>query len=232
MRKLWEDIFDYPMLMMYSDPGSKKLEKLIEKNDIEGIKVFFNSSQETELPNVLPKASHDVFMSVALLYACKFNKIDIIKYLVEKLKVDVNAQIVFAGKTALMYAAARGGLNIVKYLVEKCNADVNMQDDNGVTALMTLNYTGQGIGIIKYLVQECGANINIQDDGGNTFLIHAIMRRNKDIVKYLTEKCDIDINIKNRYGDTALSLAQKQALEFDPIVSYLMECKRKAFRIH
>mmetsp|Transcript_68657 Transcript_68657/g.150037 ORF Transcript_68657/g.150037 Transcript_68657/m.150037 type:complete len:568 (-) Transcript_68657:390-2093(-) len=57
----------------------------------------------------------------------------VVKYLVEKEKVDINTK-ANDGETPLHKAAGWGRMEVVKYLVE-ADADVNVEDDNGKTPL-------------------------------------------------------------------------------------------------
>jgi len=118
----------------------------------------------------------------ALMYACKNNHINIVKYLIDQGKANVNIlnmsrKTVDSG-TALIYACKFNRFEIVKILI-KSGADVNLHGYDG-TALNKAVYNGH-IPIVKYLVQN-GADVNIihKYSYGPFYLMH-----NFKVSKYL-----------------------------------------------
>ncbi|ORX53768.1 hypothetical protein BCR36DRAFT_20552 [Piromyces finnis] len=88
-----------------------------------------------------------------LYYACLSKKInkDAIRYIVEKLKVDINSQDKF-GMTPLMYAVQNQNQDIVKYLIER-KPDIDIIDNDGWSYLHYACKYGLE-DLIKYLIKN------------------------------------------------------------------------------
>ena len=105
--------------------------------------------------------------TTALMYASKYNKLAIVKFLVEN-GAKVNA-IDNDKRTALMYASSKcEDIKIVHYLLSK-GADINAKDINGENALMRATSKYQW-DIAKFLIEQ-GININNKNKNGNTALM-------------------------------------------------------------
>jgi ankyrin repeat protein len=63
-----------------------------------------------------------------LMVATEMRNFEIVKWIVEEVKIDVNSQTKVNGLTALHVACYRNQLDIVRYLVEECKADVNIAE--------------------------------------------------------------------------------------------------------
>ena len=140
--------------------------------------------------------------TTALMYASKYNKLAIVKFLVEN-GAEVNA-VDNDKRTALMYASSNGEDNkIVHYLLSK-GADINAKDINGENALMRATSKYQW-DIAKFLIEQ-GININNKNKNGNTALMWFAENGDLDKVQYLISK-GADINAKNNDGKTAFMIA-------------------------
>ena len=174
--------------------------------------------------------------------AYRQQKIDMVKYLVEEKKLDINEKDGW-GYTPLHYAVESNNENLVKYLlkhgadinallhwaaannVEKLvkylvehGADINKEDVRGKTPLyLAVEYNNKNL--MKYLVEH-GADINKEDEDWWTPLMSAINSGNENIVKYLVEN-KADINKQNKSGITPLYWAVY--INNESIVKYLVE---------
>jgi hypothetical protein len=101
----------------------------------------------------------------ALMRACSYNHIDIVKLLIEA-GADINAKDK-VGYTALIVASANGRIEIVKLLI-KAGSDVNAKEKWEYTALMYASENGY-TDIVKLLI-EAGADVNAKDKRGVTAL--------------------------------------------------------------
>jgi len=86
-----------------------------------------------EVKNLLLKGEKKDF----LIWASIYGKIDIVKYLVESEKFNVN-EVDELGRTALYWASFHNKFEIVKYLVSK-GADIIVKDERGEPALDLAN---------------------------------------------------------------------------------------------
>ncbi|QQR48845.1 ankyrin repeat domain-containing protein [bacterium] len=101
-----------------------------------------------------------------LIYAVEFNKINLIKLLLSRNDINVNAKN-NEGRVALHYAAMLGQQDSVKLLLNNKGIDINAQDNHGRTVLFSI-YKEHG-DLMKLLL-ESGANPFIKDNDGKTAL--------------------------------------------------------------
>ncbi len=90
-----------------------------------------------------------VKMTTALHIACLENSIDTVKYLLDKMKIDVN-YLDRTGSTPLMYAAWKGHVELVKLLVATYKADPKIKNLRNGTAEKYAKHAGW-VEIVKFL---------------------------------------------------------------------------------
>ena len=166
-----------------------------------------------------------------LQHACQVKnnleiRLEIVKYLVEKKKADVNSKNNYH-ETPLHHACSYGSLAIVKYLVEK-GADVNALDVKGETLLHKVCFFNEDpLEIVKYLVEKIKADVNAQTDSNADTSLHYASgglnaNNNLELVKYLVDN-KADVNSKNKSSDTPLhNSCRNNSFE---IVNYLVNNK-------
>ncbi|XP_038716395.1 ankyrin-1 isoform X1 [Tripterygium wilfordii] len=118
----------------------------------------------------------------ALHFAAREGQIDVCKYLIEELKLDVDPKDE-SDETPLLHAARQGHTEIAKYLLE-CGANFSIASDIGATAL----HQAAGIGnieLLRYLLSR-GAEVDSESDAG-TPLIWAAGNDQEEAVKVLLE---------------------------------------------
>lgn len=128
---------------------------------------------------------------------------EIVKLLLQKPDIRVNAPDQNTGFTALIHATQNNQENIVKLLLQVPNIDINVQDKEGFTALMWASINGNE-NITKLLLQARNINFNAQNKVGSTALMLAIGYGHDNIVKLLLQVPGIDFNAQNYIGSTAL----------------------------
>lgn len=90
-----------------------------------------------------------------LTIACKRGSLDVIKYLVEDLKLNVNNAFTVFNDSCLMQACLKNKLEVVKYLIEICGADVNYTKMNFFDCMSYLHPTNKHSGeIAAYLLES------------------------------------------------------------------------------
>ncbi|KAJ4307505.1 hypothetical protein N0V84_012685 [Fusarium piperis] len=138
----------------------------------------------------------------------------VIKLLLEKDGVDVNAKDEWYGQTPLSWAAEKGNERVIKLLLEKDGVDVNAKDERyGQTPLSWAAMKGNE-GVIKLLLEKDGVDVNAKDERyGQTPLSWAAEKGNERVIKLLLEKDGIDINVKDNDGRTPLSWAARKGNE-------------------
>ncbi|KAK6804778.1 hypothetical protein RDI58_002562 [Solanum bulbocastanum] len=133
----------------------------------------------------------------ALIFAAREGKIELCKYLVEELKVDVNEKD-DEGETPLLHAAREGHTATVRYLIEQ-GADPAIPSASGATALHHAAGNGH-IELVKLLLSK-GVDVDLQSEAG-TPLVWAAGFGQEKVVKVLLEhhaNAGADVNV--RTGD-------------------------------
>ena len=177
---------------------------------------------------MLHKQSHNnfVFEQVSALHiACTIDKPEIIRYLIEEIKMDPKItpqNITYC--TPLSVACNHGCLNVIKHLYliiilrRLAYAQRQIISDTKVAC-----YSGHAP-VVEFLVSSF-VDPNCEDDYGNSLLHNAICGKNEEkaleVVKVLiaTERCDQ--NKKNYLGETPLHIACQK--EYRTVTRYLLE---------
>jgi len=154
----------------------------------------------------------------SLLHQVMFTSVEIINFLVQNGRADVNA-CDSNGSTALILASACGFESAVSLLLRH-HANPEHKKNNGRTALMTAAEKAQ-LGVTKVLLLEAsGLNVDEQDSDGWTALMLASFEGNKELVSFLLEN-GAEVNIKNKFGETALQWALQNS--HDEVVELLLK---------
>ena len=138
-----------------------------------------------------------------LLNAISYDNIDMVRFLVKELGVDINKESI-RGITPLMEGIYRGKIDMVRFLVKELGVDINKEDKYGTIPLIQAISKGK-IDIVKLLKEV--TDINKQDSVGNTPLIRASLTNDFFNLNELV-KLGADVNKKNKYGKTAYSYAR------------------------
>jgi ankyrin len=152
--------------------------------------------------------------------ASKSNNIEIVKYLVEELKMDPNCSARGTsqraeGQQPVHFAATAGSLNVLKYLIDECRCDPNATDSVGRTPMV---FAGQAnnIDLMKYLVKDKGCSATVSTKSGDKIVagrqaIHgASFAGNLDIMRFLINECDVSPYVQDVNGITPLACAAQE----------------------
>ena len=103
-----------------------KIHDCIKRDDIERLRYL----------HMVKKLNFNKYTSAGdspLLLAARYQKLDILKYILTKVQGVIKGDKSFTGDTALMIATFNDDLEMVKYLVEEQGFDVNCRDNKGYT---------------------------------------------------------------------------------------------------
>jgi len=184
-----------------------ELHKACTAGDLDLVKAIHKKSPKlakeiVTIPNTM------YYSGNALHAAVETGELKVVKYLVEEVKVDVNAKNL-VGYTPL-HAAAMHGFDKIIALLCANGANPNLQDVDGMAAL-SMAASENKIAAARELAKY-GADINVINNNGNTAL-HASVKKKKcgAMIKFLLS-CKADPSIKNNYGHTALDQARELSI--------------------
>ncbi|XP_055596220.1 ankyrin repeat, SAM and basic leucine zipper domain-containing protein 1 [Uranotaenia lowii] len=179
--------------------------------------LLFKAVQEGNLPEMCRVLERDRYLLTGclrygwplLLLACNEAKCEIVRYLLEEKRLDVNQP--YGLKTALMAACeSKAEYNDVLSMVElllEFGAIINCRDSHGMTPLM-FAVIGGHTEVVRLILDQ--ASIEATDNEGLTALFHAVTNRRPEIVQMLL-KAGAATDIVNRRGFTPKQEAQFRA---------------------
>ena len=199
-----------------------------EKLPVTNEKIFnlIKTGNINELKEVLKDSNHNLNHEIyeekiPIHIAVENNNIEIVKYLIEEKKVNINIREIYNRRTPLHIASERGFLDIVKYLIEK-GANINIVDVLPETACQ-LSIRNKHVDVAKYFIEYFKTNNIINTPGfeGNYYIHTAVSQDLIEIVKLLIENKICNVYMENDYKKTPLIIAcEIGSIE---IVKYLVE---------
>jgi ankyrin repeat protein len=146
--------------------------------------------------------------NTALWFAAKFNRVDVVKYLVEEMRVLPDTR--GAGACTPLYNAAELGFTEVARVLIHAKADVNIPKDNGATPLLVS--TEQGHIDMVQLLTEHGADPTAElVQCKSTVMMIAAMHGRAVLLRQLIRQFPVVDPLKpNRVGASALHMASRQ----------------------
>ncbi len=140
-------------------------------------------------------------------------KLDILKFLVETSKIDLEDKEYDpeaksdAGWTALQWAGSNGHTAVTEYLIKKgANVNANHTPDRGTP----LSYAMQNAKFdVATLLVKNGADVNLKDNNGVAPLMYAVVHNSLEMVIFLWQN-KAELNAAANNGATALNLATQR----------------------
>ncbi len=117
----------------------------------------------------------------------------VVKLLLERDDLDVNATVDDLKRTALHLAARNGYAAVVKLLLARGDVDVNSKDHRGNTPLALAVNNGH-VKVVKLLLERNDVEANTKDYYDETLLANAAKNGQEEVVKLLLERDDLDVN--------------------------------------
>ncbi|KAJ0974047.1 hypothetical protein J5N97_016012 [Dioscorea zingiberensis] len=163
----------------------QKVQNFLEAGRAGNLDLFKKLAMQLDEGKGLAKTVADVKDAnkrTALHFAAREGRIEVCKYLIEELKLDVDVRDE-DGETPLLHASRLGQFDVAKYLLEQ-GADPSASSELGATAL----HHAAGIGnieLLNFLLSQ-GVDVDSQSDAG-TPLIWAAGHGQQEAVKILLE---------------------------------------------
>ena len=173
------------------------------KKEIKKLKQEINVYENEKNPHFDPIKEKPSDYEKDIFAAARKNKLDSIKWLIEKENVDVNIAN-SKQETPLHIASQYGHLKIVQYLCQK-GADITL--GSLANKWQPIHWAAEfgHLDIVKYLVEECHADARAKRADGFTPLHIAAFWQNLGLAQYLFKHgADKDINLPNQFHVTPL----------------------------
>ena len=138
-----------------------------------------------------------------LHYACKHDRLDILKKLISQYGYDVQQHTL----TLLQVAIENGCTDIIAYILGR-NTKPFLKV--GVTNPLHLAVDVGNLDVVKMLVESNILRSSAEDQEGNTPLHHAALHGHLSVAVYLANVANHHVSPKNKRGETPLHLAAKQ----------------------
>ena len=146
-------------------------------------------------------------------------RLDMVKYLVEEMNVDLLSKDL-EGDIPLHHAASNGQLSVVKYFIEEKRVFVDTPNDNGKTPLHYAAAAGQ-LEVVKYLIEQAYASAFARDKYGWSVFQDAVKQCQLNVIRYLVENRGIDV--RNTGAILVISLLSQAANSSEKdVVEYLI----------
>lgn len=130
-------------------------------------------------------------MRSCLNMMCSDGYIEIIRFLVEELQIDMNESIPDLSQMPIHHACAGGHLDVVQYL-HTLGVDLKSKTKDGCTPFHTACACNR-LSIIEYLHKVAHANTMVPNALGRTPIYTAVMLGHSNIVQYLIEIVGVHI---------------------------------------
>jgi len=159
------------------------------------------------------KGAEASFSSVFPLHlACNENRVDFVKYLLEKKKLPIDLTDK-NGWTALHCACYNGHLELVKYLLSQHANPASLTNDGGSTLFYLVKTDSASSSNPVFCecldaLLQAGVKVNLQNPHGETPLHAACLRGNLSVVEFLLNR-NADPNLCNKFGETCGHMAAK-----------------------
>lgn len=220
-RTEYEDVSDLHYAAFYGDLASVKRIVKSDKSISADLQIIGGPKLLKQERQFTPdRFSKDCFFgfflnSTPLMMACQQGHVDVVKYLIEHARADVNARDTL-GVTPLGFAASAGQTEVVKFLLSKRAIMINIQEYyNGMTPLVMAvlnNHTETA-----RLLTDRHANIHLKDKTGKRAIHYAAWNYNHELVSFLARHHDVDreVNAHDYQGNTPLHILVSD-IEFFP----------------
>ena len=161
--------------------------------------------------NIDPNA-RDQYSGSPLLYACRQRHVSIVKQLLDRDDIDLNAVGLGLSETPLLIACREWrGEEVANMLLKKAGINVNVTNINGDTPLM-LAAQSEKVSVVESLLARDDMDpiiLNAFNNLGDHVLRSLVCQGNITIVKLLLSCPDIDVNFTAPGSHSALMLACK-----------------------
>jgi hypothetical protein len=169
--------------------------------------------------NLEPQVLKNYFLVI-----CGINtNLEIIKYLIEDLKIDTYNTKNNYDNCLTLASRENTNLEIIRYLIENQKMNINYANIGGNNCLTMACWKNTNLEIIRYLIDDQKMNINhINNNGYNCLTLACRGNTNLEIIKYLIFNQKMNINSIDNDGNNCLTMACWENTNLE-IIRYLIE---------
>lgn len=152
---------------------------------------------------------YDEHGNSVLHIAVYYNRIEILKFLIDISKPVNLEDKNFNGDTPLMIACTRGYIDIVHFLIKEEKCDVNTRENTGSTPFIASCANGKE-DVTKYLLDYSKANYKILNKMKQSAVHKSAYYGENRILKLLSKNTSLSFNTKDKFGNSPIHLAAKR----------------------
>ena len=145
--------------------------------------------------------------ALLLAISAEYGSIDMVKLLLERNNVNVNAVHDVTYNTPLCLAVNEGNEHLVGLLLKRGDIKPNLPEGGGRSPLSCAVLNGHE-GLVRLLLGREDVDVNLQNEkDGYTALHYAVSHGHEEIVRILLKQDNVNINARDKYGWTPLFFA-------------------------
>jgi len=188
----------------------EQLLSAIQKSDLEKVK-FFHQIKKVSFSEYLPKVKQDDSLLLSpgdspLHIAVSFQRLEIVKYIVQNVKPLNLEDKNFNGDTPFMIAAMRGNLDIIIYLAEEAHCDVNARENKGSTPFFAACCNGN-VEVLEYFLVNLRVDSKVVNSEGQSVVHRVAFYGLIDVLRYLWKNTSLSFSAVDKKGNSPLHLA-------------------------
>jgi len=176
-----------------------KLAEAIKKNDLKKVVYFhkiikfnFNKSNDNG--------------DTPLLIAVRFNRVEVVKFIIKEIKYVMKEDKNYIGDSALMIAVLNNNLEMTRFLVEEAGVDVDCRDNQGYTPFIAA-CANDFVDLIVYLACIHKADTSIKGYNKQSAAHRAAYYGNIRALKLIIKYTKLSFADHDKHGNTPIHLA-------------------------
>jgi len=155
---------------------------------------IFKFLVNTFVKNVNQEDREKVFSGAPLHVACRFGKLELVKWLIEEKGANIHVGIKLEGSTPIYIASQKGYVEIVEYLVSKGADPKEIVKGGDWASSVHIACKNGHFETVRYFVEKLEVPVNLTNSCGKTLVHFAAESYNLELFKFLVKKDETLIN--------------------------------------
>jgi hypothetical protein len=171
------------------------------------------------------------FLNECFLVACYNSRLDVIKYLVNELKIDIASMCLpkkrseycgnYGSNCFTLACLHNSCVDVIRYLAKELKINIKHTDNDGDNGFTLACYNNSNVDVIRYLVDELKMDTNHTNRcDNNGFTLACLGNFNLNVIRYLVDELKMDTNHTNNFDSNGFMMAQWNNLN---VIHYLSD---------